>query len=142
MKLPGVVFALLGALCLVALAAALVDEPSNAAGVPHAGVESYYENERLVALLGAFGWGTFAAALVPTVAIGFNWKRATAAAANTAILVSLAVNFGIELFGVALPWGISGGAVALGLSLLLFFGISFLSPPPRLDPDIEALLDV
>ena len=26
----------------------------------------------LVALLGAFGWSTFAAAIVPTVAIGFN----------------------------------------------------------------------
>ena len=30
---------------------------------------------------------TFAAALVPTVAIGFNWKRATKQAAITAIVV-------------------------------------------------------
>ncbi len=30
-----------------------------------------------IAILGAFGWGTFAAALSPTIGIGFNWKGAT-----------------------------------------------------------------
>ena len=95
-----------------------------------------------MALLGAFGWGTFAAALVPAVAIGFNWKRATAAAANVAIASSLVVNFGIELFGVVLPYGINGGFVALLLSMTLFFGISLASPPPRIDPDIEAVMDL
>lgn len=103
---------------------------------------SHYENARLVALLGAFGWGTFAAALVPTVAIGFNWKRATARAANTAILTSLVVNLAIELFGIHMPYGISGGAVALLVSLVLFFGISLTSTPPVLDPDIEAIMDM
>ena len=101
-----------------------------------------WSRQDLVALLGAFGWGTFAAALVPAVAIGFNWKRATAAAANAAIASSLLVNFGIELFGVALPYGINGGFVALLLSMTLFFGISLASPPPRIDPDIEAVMDL
>jgi len=101
-----------------------------------------YSRQDLVALLGAFGWGTFAAALVPAVAIGFNWKRATAAAANTAIASSLVVNFGIELFGIVLPWGINGGFVALLLSMTLFFGISLASPPPALDPDIDAVMDL
>ena len=95
-----------------------------------------------MALLGTFGWGTFAAALVPAVAIGFNWKRATAGAANAAIAASLLVNFGIELFGVALPWGVNGGFVALLLSMTLFFGISLASPPPTLDPDIDAVMDL
>ena len=81
---------------------------------------------------------TFAAALVPTVAIGFNWKRA---AANTAIVASLVVNFGIEVFGLTVPHGINGGFVALLLSTTLFFGVSLASPPPRLDPDIEAVMD-
>jgi Na+/proline symporter len=103
---------------------------------------SHYQNERLIALLGAFGWGTFAAALVPTVAIGFNWKRATALAANVAIAVSLVVNFGVELFDISIPYGIHGGTVALVLSIVLFFGISLMSPAPRLDPDIEAIMDV
>jgi Na+/proline symporter len=92
-------------------------------------------------LLGVFGAATFAAALVPVVAIGFNWKRATARAANVAIGTSLVVNLVMELFGVRLPHGIHGGVVALIVSLLLFFGISLASQPPRLEPDIEAVLD-
>jgi SSS family transporter len=101
-----------------------------------------YSRQDLVALLGAFGWGTFAAALVPAVAIGFNWKRATATAANVAIVTSLVVNFGIEVFGLAIPYGITGGFVALLLSLTLFFGISLASPAPAIDPDIEAIMDL
>lgn len=96
----------------------------------------------LVALLGAFGWGTFAAALVPVVAIGFNWKRATALAASVAIFSSLGVNFAIQLSGVEIPFGIHGGAIALILSLTLFFGISLASPPPKLDADVEAIMDL
>ena len=96
----------------------------------------------LVALVGAFGWGTFAAALVPTVAIGFNWKRATAPAAVTAIVISLGVNFGIKLFNISIPFGIDGGAIALLISLTVFFAISFASRPPKLDPDIEAIMDL
>ena len=103
---------------------------------------SHYENARIVALLGVFGWGTFAAALVPTVAIGFNWKRATPLAANVAIVTSLVVNFGIEVFDITLPHRIHGGTLALLLSLTLFFGISLASKPPRLDPDIEAVMDL
>jgi Na+/proline symporter len=103
---------------------------------------SHYVNARLVALLGAFGWGTFAAALVPTVAIGFNWKRASARAANLAIAVSLVVNFGIEIFDISIPHGIHGGTVAMVLSIVLFFGVSLLSPQAQLDPDIEAVMDV
>jgi len=99
-------------------------------------------SESMVALLGAFGWGTFAAALVPTVVIGFNWKRATATAANVAIVTSLVVNFGIEFLGLAVTYGITGGFVALLLSMTLFFGISLASPPPVLDPDIEAVMDL
>ncbi|MCH8204500.1 MAG: sodium/proline symporter [Candidatus Hydrogenedentes bacterium] len=96
----------------------------------------------LVALIGAFGWGTFAAALVPTVAIGFNWKRATSTAAITAIVASLAVNFGIKLFDIRVPYNIDGGAIALIVSLTLFFTISLASKPPKIDPDIEAIMDM
>ncbi len=96
----------------------------------------------LVAILGAFGWGTFAAAIVPTVAIGFNWKRATPAAANTAILTSLIVNFSIKLLKISLPYRIDGGALALLISLTLFVGISLASKPPKLDPEIDAVMDI
>lgn len=100
----------------------------------------------LVALLGAFGWGTFAAALVPAVGIGFNWKRATALAANVAVITSLMINFGVklldELLEIRIPYGIDGGAISLLVSLTLFFGISLCSRPPNLDRDIEAVMDM
>lgn len=102
---------------------------------------SYAVNARLVALLGAFGWGTFGAALVPAVAIGCNWKRATPLAANVAIASSLVINFSIELFDISIPNGIHGGTVALLVSLFLFFSISYASTPPRLTPEVEAVMD-
>jgi SSS family transporter len=98
--------------------------------------------EQLVALLGTFGWGTFAAALVPTVAIGFNWKRATATAANVAIIGSLAINLMIELLNISVPHGMHGGAISLIISLTLFFGISLATPQPKLDKDVEAIMDL
>ncbi len=116
---------------IIALAAALV---------------ALYSGQDLVALLGVVGWGIFAAALVPVVAIGFNWKRATAAAANAAIISSLLTNLAIRisnrLWDFAIPYRIDPGAISLLVSLILFLGISFLSKPPRLDPDIEMVMDL
>jgi len=96
----------------------------------------------LVALLGAFGWGTFAAALVPVIALGLNWKRATPLAANTAIVTSLLVNFGIKVSGLQMPYNLHEGAVALVVSLVLFIVVSKLSTPQKIDPDIEAVMDL
>lgn len=101
--------------------------------------------DKLVALLGTFGWGTFAAALVPVVAIGFNWKRATALAANVAIISGLTINFGVLLLkrqGLVLPYSLSGESLALLVSLTLFFLISLLSQPQPLDPDVEAVMEM
>ena len=96
----------------------------------------------LIALLGAFGWGTFAAALVPVVAIGLNWKRATPLAANVAIVSSLLINFGVKVGNVAMPYNIDVGAFSLAVSLTLFISISFYSKPPKLDPDVSAVMDI
>lgn len=96
----------------------------------------------LVAIMGVFGWGTFAAALVPVVTIGFNWKRATAFAANAAIISSLVVNIGIKLFEIEIPYRVDAGAIALLVSLTIFFGISLLSKPPKLDNEVEAVMDL
>jgi Na+/proline symporter len=103
---------------------------------------SYHVNARLIAFLGIFGSATFAAALVPAVAIGFNWRRATPLAATSAVAASLVLNVGVEVAGVRLPFGIHGGIVAMLVSLTLFFGISLLQRPPVLAPDIEAAFDV
>jgi Na+/proline symporter len=96
----------------------------------------------LVALLGAFGWGTFAAALVPVIGIGLNWKRATPLAANAAVVSSLAINFGVKLFGVQLPYGVDVGALSLIVSLILFVGLSLLTAPRPLDPGVDAVMDM
>lgn len=100
----------------------------------------------LVALLGVFGWGTFAAGLVPVIAIGLNWKRANALAANVAIASSLLVNFGLRSgfgFGtVRLPYGVDHGAAALLVSLVLFLSISLLTKPDPIDRDIQRVMEL
>ena len=96
----------------------------------------------LVALLGAFGWGTFASAIVPVIAIGLNWKGATATAATAAIASSLAINFGVRITGTSMPYGVDVGAASLVVSLTLFLSISLLSAPDELDADVEAVMEM
>ena len=110
-----------------------------------AAVFSLYSPDKMIALLGTFGWGIFAAAIVPVVAIGFNWKRATALGANAAIISSLLINFGVMFFqkaGYYLPYHIHGGAVALLSSCVIFFSVSLLSRPRKVAPLVEAVMDV
>ena len=102
---------------------------------------SYYVNDQLVALLGAFGWATFAAAIFPVVAIGLNWKGATTQAAIIAISASLLINLSIQLFGIRLPYGINGGLVAFLTSIILFIGVSMVTTS-KVPKDIEAAMDI
>lgn len=97
---------------------------------------------QLVALLGAFGWGTFAAALVPVVLIGLNWKQASARAAVTAISVSLAINFAIQLWAIKIPYGISGGFLAMLSSMIIFIAVSLAEEPKPLPKDIDRILEL
>lgn len=97
---------------------------------------------QLIALLGAFGWGTFAAALVPVVLIGLNWKQASARAAITAIGASLLINFAIQLWQIQIPYNISGGFLAMLTSMILFIGISLLEKPAKLPKDIDRILEL
>jgi sodium/proline symporter len=105
--------------------------------------------ENLIALLGTFGWGTFAAAIVPSVALGLNWKRATAAACVTSIALSLVLNFSLELLHrhniYALPYGFNVGCFSLLVSLIAFVAISLLSRDTagdRIAPDVRAAMEV
>lgn len=99
---------------------------------------------KLVGQLGAFGWGVFASALVPVIGLGLNWKRATPLAAASAIIASLAINVTIvliQLAGYAIPYGVSGGAIALLVSMSFFVGISLCSAPREIAPDVEAVME-
>jgi len=96
----------------------------------------------LVALLGAFGWGTFAAAIVPVIGIGLNWKDATATAATVAIASSLVINFGVRITGAEIPYGLDVGAVSLVVSIFLFLTVSLLGTPRVLEEDVEAVMEM
>ena len=102
--------------------------------------------ESLIALLGTFGWGTFAAAIVPSVCIGMNWKRATSQACVASIATSIVLNFVLEVSArhgaPLLPEGLAVGSFALLVSTAVFVLVSLSTPPQRLDPDVDALLDV
>lgn len=97
---------------------------------------------QLIALLGAFGWGTFAAALVPVVLIGLNWKQASARAAIAAISVSLLINFAIQLWQIQIPYAISGGFIAMLTSMILFIGLSLMEKPKALPKDIDRIMEL
>ena len=103
---------------------------------------SYYADATLVALLGAFGWATFAASLFPVVALGLNWKGATVPGAVAAIVSALIINFGVQLAGIALPYGVSGGLLSFVVSLFLFLSVSLITKPPVLDRDIDQVMDI
>ncbi len=103
----------------------------------------------LIAILGTFGWGLFAAAFVPVVSIGFNWKRATRQAASAAIITSILVNVGFDLLAkypkdaplYKIPGSVSIGTVSLLASIIIFIVISFLTKPTKLDKKLETAID-
>ena len=103
---------------------------------------SHFRDATLVAILGAFGWATFASSIFPVVGIGLNWKGATVMGAISAIVAALLINFIVQLAGIVLPYGISGGLVAFLTSMVLFVGVSLLTKKPELAPDIERLMDI
>ena len=102
--------------------------------------------ESLIALLGTFGWGTFAAAILPSVCIGMNWKRATGTACVASVTSSIVLNFVLEVSArhgmQLLPPGLAVGAVALLASTAIFVCVSLVTPQPELDEDVDALLEV
>lgn len=101
----------------------------------------------LVAFLGIFGWGLFAAALVPALALGLNWSGGTAAGAIASIAMALAVTLLGESLAFLkvyrLPDGVTVSGLALVLSLLSYIVVSRLTRvgADPIDPDIQLVLD-
>jgi Na+/proline symporter len=102
----------------------------------------------LVAFLGIFGWGLFGSTIVPALAIGLNWNGATRAGAIASIATGLVVTLVGETLGYfklyGLPTGVSVSALALVLSLLVFFAVSWLtraSAAQSIDDDIQLVMD-
>jgi Na+/proline symporter len=79
----------------------------------------------LIALLGTFAFGTFAAALAPVMAVGLAWRRVPAAAAVASIATGLAANLILELLPEPpLPAGVVPSAVALAASFLVLLAVT------------------
>ena len=77
--------------------------------------------DTLVALLGVFGWGTFAASIFPAVVLGLVWPRATRQGAIASIIIGLLINFVLEIGGLygfsPLPDDVVVGAFALAVAI-------------------------
>jgi Na+/proline symporter len=101
----------------------------------------------LVAFLGIFGWGLFAAALVPSLALGLNWRGGTGAGAVASIAVAIAVTLVGETLAFLriyrLPEGVAVAGLALVVSLLAYLVVSRFTRvgAESLDPDIQLVLD-
>ena len=103
----------------------------------------------LVAFLGIFGYGLFASTLVPALAIGLNWPGATRAGAIASIATGLVLTLALETLAYfkvfALPTGVTVSGLALLLSLLVFFAVSWLTrarAASEIDDDILLVLSV
>jgi Na+/proline symporter len=102
------------------------------------GVLALWSRE-LVALLGAIGYGLHAAALVPTLALGLRWARATAAgvvASGSVAVVGSVYFFIAQQLGFANShgwWLPTGGfpsvALVMLVSLMTFVAVSFMTRP-------------
>jgi SSS family transporter len=111
----------------------------------------------LIALLGTFAFGIFAASLAPAVAVGMNWQRITTPAAIASIATGLVVSLGLEFFNKqtvfpTLPKplgpGVLPATVSLAASVTILFvvswwtrtGSTFGSSHEEIDPDIAAVM--
>jgi Na+/proline symporter len=122
-----------GATVVIAIVAALIAQHSGS----------------MVAFLGIFGWGLFASTLVPALAVGLNWEGATRLGALASIAAGLVVTLSLETasyFKVfTFPAGVTASAVALVLSLLTFFAVSWItrrSAAASIDPDVRMIMDM
>ena len=103
----------------------------------------------LVAFLGIFGYGLFASTLVPALAIGLNWSGATRAGAIASISTGLVLTLGLETLAwfklFALPTGVTVSGLALLLSILVFFAVSWLTrarAESEIDADVRLVMEV
>lgn len=103
----------------------------------------------VVAFLGIFGWGLFASTFVPALAIGLNWEGATREGAVASILTGLGITLTFETLSYfkaySFPTGVSVSGLSLVLSILVFFGVSWLTrarAAEALDADVRLVMGV
>ncbi len=107
-----------------------------------------YYGKYLVAILGALGWGYFASATLPLLAVGLNWKRATREGAIASLVTALVLNVGFlfyeKVLGMKLPYAMPSYAVSIIVALLVMIAVSLVTKGASgedLDPDIRAAME-
>jgi sodium/proline symporter len=107
-----------------------------------------YFGKYLVAILGALGWGYFASATLPLLAIGLNWKRATREGAIASLSLALVLNIGFLIYekvlGMKMPYAIPSYGISIIVALLAMIVISMFTKGAAeedLDPDIRAAIE-
>jgi len=108
----------------------------------------------LVALLGTFAFGTFAAALAPALAVGLNWRRVTPAAATASIATGLVLNLSLEFLHrqsffpglphLPFPPGTLPAALSLAASFTVLFAVTAWTGRAGDDPvddDVAAVME-
>jgi len=118
---------------VIAVAAALIAQNSGA----------------MVAFLGIFGWGLFASTLTPALAVGLNWNGATREGAIASIATGLTITLSLEIVNYfrlfTFPAGVTASAVALVMSFIVFFFVSWLtrrSAVDQLDSDVKLIMEL
>jgi len=105
--------------------------------------------DNVVALLGTFGWGTFAASLFPALVLGMVWNGGTKSAAICSALVGIVLNFVLEVGAkydfTPLPDGVVIGAFTLAVTLIVYIGVSLMTrganDPSLADDRLERVID-
>ena len=103
----------------------------------------------MVAFLGIFGWGLFASALVPALAVGLNWQGATKegaiASMSVGVIVTLSLETAAYFKAFTFPSGVTASAIALVLSFLVFFLVSWVTENRKnavIDPDVKLIMEL
>lgn len=103
----------------------------------------------LIAILGTFAFGTFAASLAPVLAIGLNWSRVTGVAATASILSGMISALGFEVAArisgglenvLPVAQGILPAVVALCVSIVVLVVVSLRGRTDGEDALVEAVL--
>ncbi len=124
-------------------------------GIAIASAVFAYLYSDLIALLGTFAFGTFAAALAPALAVGLNWRRVTPTAATASIATGLGLNLALEFLAKqayfpALPKpafqpGVLPAAASLATSFTVLFVVTWLTGKPEgddIDDDVAAVMEL
>ncbi len=106
----------------------------------------------LIALLGTFAFGTFAAALTPALAIGLNWKRVTPIAATASVATGIVLclvgeflarqNFFPGLPKFPLAGGVLPSSFALAASFVVLFAVTLCTRPVEPAEDVAAVMEL